>query len=81
LLTLTVGGANVPTVFGSGLILTTWDAVPLVLPPFGVQPPVPPLSLVELPHAASTRALPATTIAIFQTLTHCLLVRTGFIPD
>src|SRR5712692_8160714 len=79
LVTVTVGGANVPTVFGSGLILTTWDAVPLVLPPLGVQAEPPPPSPLELPHAASTRALPAATIAIFQTVT-CASLSERFSP-
>src|SRR6266567_7163724 len=51
--TVTVGGSNLPTVFGSGLSLTTWDAVPLVVPPLGVQAEVPPSPPLELPHAAS----------------------------
>src|SRR2546429_6421543 len=63
----------------SGMSLTTWDAVPLVVPPLGVQAEVPP-SLLELRHAASSRPLAAATIAIFHTVTYASLPKRWMPP-
>src|ERR1700730_9533828 len=75
MLTLTVVGSNLPMVLGSGTILTVLSPVPLVVPTAGVQLVEPPVLLLVPPQPASTRTVPAATIANFQTLTHSLLVR------
>src|SRR5438270_2087607 len=62
-LTLTLLGSKRPTVFGSGLSLTTWVPVPLVLPPVWLQPLLLEVPLLP-PQAVKTSALPAATSAI-----------------
>src|ERR1700736_967206 len=49
-LTFTGLGSKRPTVFGSGLSLTTWVPVPLVLPPVWLQPLLPVPLLPPPPH-------------------------------
>ena len=60
--------------------MTTCVPVPLVLPPVWLQPLPPELPVLPPPpHAVSIRALPATTTAIFHTITIASL-RNGLGP-
>src|ERR1700730_11602607 len=67
--TVTVAGSNFPTVFGSETIFTVAVPEPLLLPPVGRQLPPPPPAVLPPPQAANASALPAATIALFQTFT------------
>src|SRR5438045_1800809 len=75
-LALAVAGSYLPIVLGSETTFTVCVAVPLVLPPVGLQL-WPPLSPLEPPQLTRSSAVATDPIAIFQTVTLASLIRTN----